>query len=83
MKRRISNGCSSEVFDGSLGYDIHRNDRPDNPHGGVLIAAKKDFELYGAKWNKVVELISETITVSKQKTRNVEIPRKPGFPKDA
>ena len=59
--------CSSEVFDDSLGYDIHRNDRSENPHGGVLIAAKKDLELHDVKCSKDVELISGTINVSKQK----------------
>ena len=58
---------SSEIFDGSLGYDIHRNDRTDNLHGGVLIAAKKDLELHDVKCSKDVELISGTIGVSKQK----------------
>ena len=59
--------CSSEVFDKSLGYDVHRNDRPDNPHGGVLIAAKKDLQLHDVKCSKEAELISGTITVSKKK----------------
>ena len=31
---------SSEVFDSNLGFEVHRNDRPSNPHGGVLIAVK-------------------------------------------
>jgi hypothetical protein len=37
--------CSSEFFDTSLGFDIHRNDRASDPHGGVLLAVKKDLEL--------------------------------------
>ena len=49
------------------GYNVHRNDRPDNPHGGVLIAAKKDLELHDVKCSKEAELISGTITVSKKK----------------
>jgi hypothetical protein len=28
--------CSSELFDTSLGFDIHRNDRVSDPHGGVF-----------------------------------------------
>ena len=59
--------CSSEVFDKSLGNDVHRNDRPDNPHGGVLIVAKKDLELHDVKCSKEAELISGTITVSNKK----------------
>ena len=59
--------CSSEIFDECLGYDVHRNDRPDNPHGGVLIAAKKDLELQDIKCSKDLELISGTVKISKQK----------------
>ena len=58
---------SSEIFDECLGYDVHRNDRPDNPHGGVLIAAKKDLELHDIQSSKDLELISGTIKISKQK----------------
>ena len=46
---------------------MHRNDRPDNPHGGVLIAAKKDLELQDIKCSKDLELISGTVKISKQK----------------
>jgi hypothetical protein len=41
--------CSSEFFDTSLGFDIHRNDRASDPHGGVLLAVKKDLELSNVK----------------------------------
>ena len=46
---------------------MHRNDSPDNPHGGVLIAAKKDLELHHIQSSKDLELISGTIKISKQK----------------
>ena len=46
---------------------MHRNDRPDQPHGGVLIAAKKDLELHDIQSSKDFELISGTIKSSKQK----------------
>ena len=46
---------------------MHRTDRPDNPHGGVLIAAKKDLELHDIQSNKDLELICGTIKISKQK----------------
>jgi hypothetical protein len=32
---------SSEIFPDYYLYDIERRDRPKDPHGGVLIAAKK------------------------------------------
>jgi hypothetical protein len=49
--------CSSEFFDTSLGFDIHRNDRASDPHGGVLLAVKKDLELSNVKKSKSLELI--------------------------
>ena len=58
---------SSEIFDECLGYDVHRNDRPDNPHGGVLIVAKKDLELHDIKCSKDEELISGTVKISNRK----------------
>ena len=46
---------------------MHRIDRPDNPHGGVLIAVKKDIELNDIKCSKDLELISGAVRISKQK----------------
>ena len=46
---------------------MYRNDRPDNPHGGVLNAAKKDLELHDIKCSKDLGLIGGTVKVSKQK----------------
>ena len=45
---------------------MHRNDRPANPHGGVLIAAKKDLELDKIKYSKDSELISGTVKMEKK-----------------
>ena len=59
--------CSSEFFDTSLGFDIHRNDRASDPHGGVLLAVKKDLELSNVKKSKSLELISGTIKTSQNK----------------
>ena len=36
---------SSEIFPNELGFDIHRRDRVGDPHGGVLLAAKKHLML--------------------------------------
>jgi hypothetical protein len=41
--------CSSEFFDTSLGFNIHRNDIERDPHGGVLLAVKIDLELSNVK----------------------------------
>ena len=46
---------------------MQRNDRPDNPHGGELIAAEKDIELHDIKCSKDVELISGTVKISNRK----------------
>ena len=54
---------SSEVFDN----DMHRKDRLDNPHVGVLIAAKKELDLQDITCSKDMGLISGTIKVSKEK----------------
>jgi hypothetical protein len=59
--------CSSEFFDTSLGFDIHRNDRAIDPHGGVLLAVKKDLELSNVNKSKSLELISGTIKTSQNK----------------
>jgi hypothetical protein len=34
---------SGEIFPDYYLYDIERRDRPKDPHGGVLIAAKNNF----------------------------------------
>ena len=59
-----SDVSSSKFFDSTLGYDDHRNDRADNPQGGVLIAAKKELQLHDVKRSKDAELISGTIKVA-------------------
>ena len=43
-------------FDSSLGCDVHRNDRADNPLGEVLIAAKKKLQLHDVKRSEDAEL---------------------------
>ena len=32
---------SNEIFPNDPGFDVHRRDNVGNPHGGVLLAAKK------------------------------------------
>ena len=51
---------SSEVFDSSLGFEVHRNDRPSNPHGGV-IAVKSEFNMTEVTGSKTSEFISGTL----------------------
>ena len=54
--------ASSKIFPSSLEYEIHRRDRPGDPHGGVLIAAK-EFLHFG----EVKTLLSAPVKVDKPK----------------
>ena len=36
---------SSEIFPNEPGFDVHRRDRVGDPHGGVLLEAKKHLTL--------------------------------------
>jgi len=59
---------SSEIFEESLGFDVHRNDRPDNPHGGVLLAVRKELNVTDVKRSSTVEMITGSIkTKTKRK----------------
>jgi hypothetical protein len=49
-----------------LGYDIHRRDRPNDPHGGILIAAKKHLHLTDIKSSSHLELMSATFKTDKK-----------------
>lgn len=33
------------IFNSSLGYRVHRRERPHDPHGGVLLAVKDNIEV--------------------------------------
>ena len=58
---------STYFFNPQLGYTVHRHDRPNDPHGGVLIAVKNDLELTNIQKGKEVELIAGTVNISKTK----------------
>ena len=58
---------SSEVFDSNLGFEVHRNDRPNNPHGGVLIAVKTELNITEVTSSKTTEFISGTLKLSDNK----------------
>lgn len=53
---------SSEILPNELGFDVHRRDRPGDPHGGVLLATKKHLMLQNIKSSSDVEMVSGTIT---------------------
>ena len=63
------NIASSEILPNDLGYDIQRRDRTEDPHGGVLIAAKRDLKLCNIHCSQEVELISGAVTVERNKHR--------------
>ena len=58
---------STYFFNPQLGYTVHRHDRPNDPHGGVLIAVKNDLELTNIQKGKEVELIAGIVNISKTK----------------
>ena len=60
--------ASSEILPNDLGYDIQRRDRPHDPHGGVLIAAKRGLQLGNIYCSQDIELISGTVTMEGNKT---------------
>ena len=61
--------ASSEIIPGSLEYEIHRRDMPGDPHGGVLIAAKKFLQLGEVKASTSIELLSATVKADKSKVQ--------------
>ena len=54
-------------FDQGLGYIVHRRDRPNDPHGGVLIAVKNNLEMTNINESRDLELISGTLNITKTK----------------
>ena len=58
---------STEILPYQLGYDIQRRDRPNDAHGGVLIATKKHRQLGDVECNTCIEFISASITTGKKK----------------
>jgi hypothetical protein len=58
---------SSEIFPYYYLYDIERRDRPKDPHGGVLIAAKKQLQLGNITKSKDIELITGSVSLEGKK----------------
>jgi len=58
-----SNIKSSEIIPDYFQYDMERRDRPNDPHGGVMIAAKQSPQLGNMTKGKDIELITETISL--------------------
>ena len=53
---------SSEIFPNELGFDVHRRDRVGDPHGGVLLVAKKHLMLQNIRKSADIEMISGSFT---------------------
>jgi hypothetical protein len=66
-----SNIKSSDILPPYLNYDIERRDRPSDPHGGVLIAARNELLLSNIIRSKNLELISGTITIKGEKKMKI------------
>ncbi|KAL3876446.1 hypothetical protein ACJMK2_034291 [Sinanodonta woodiana] len=58
---------TTEFFSCSLGYKVHRHDRKNDHHGGVMIALKDDLELLDVQKSKNLELISGRIKLNRNK----------------
>ena len=56
-----SNIKSSEIIPDYFQYDMERRDRPKDPHGGVMIAAKQSLQLENITKGEDIELITGTI----------------------
>ena len=57
---------SSEILPYQLGYDIACRDRPNDPHGGVIIASKFNIQIGNVIVNPSLELLSANITLEKK-----------------
>ena len=60
---------SAEILPYQLGYDIQRRDRPNDAHGGVLIAAKS-LQLGEVEYSTGIEFISASITAGRNDIGN-------------
>ena len=58
---------SSEIFPEYHQFDIARRDRPSDPHGGVIIIARKELQLGDINISKELEMISGTIKLEGKK----------------
>jgi hypothetical protein len=58
---------SSEILPEYQHFDIARRNRPSDPHGGVIIIAKKGLHLRDASLSKNLEMISGTIKLEGRK----------------
>ena len=61
----------SEILPNGLGYNIQRRDRPESPHGGVLIAVKKALQFSDIYCSQDVELISGTVKMNSKSSITV------------
>ena len=61
---------SAEILTYQLGYDIQRRDRPNDAHGGVLIAAKKSLQLGEVEYSTSIEFISASTTAGRNDIGN-------------
>ena len=58
---------SSEIFSEYQHFNIARRDRPSDPHGGVIIIAKKELQHGDVNISKNLEMISGTIKLEGRK----------------
>ena len=52
----------------TLAFGIQWKDRPQDPDGGVLLAARRDLQLRNIHCSEIIDLISGTVTLEGNKT---------------
>lgn len=62
-----------KILQNKFGYDIHRRDRPAEPNGGVLLAAKRCPLLSDVNCANEVELISGTVKIDIDNKKSLTI----------
>jgi hypothetical protein len=61
----------SEIIHNYINYDLDRTDRPSNPHGGVMIAAKLTLQLGNIINSNELEVIRDTIKLEGSKKMHI------------
>ena len=58
---------NSEIIPDYYQYDVERRDRPNDPHGGVIIATKQHLQMSNTTKSKNIELVTGTICIEGNK----------------
>ena len=70
---------STYFFKPALSFKVYRRDRPNDPHGGVLLAVKSDLEVLDIELHSTLELLSGTIKIEHKKMVRAAFYRPPNM----